>query len=148
MQVHNRIREIERFTRLFTVMQTQIEYTALPTADLLKGLCLSTEFKDFSFITSVYSLFQAGETLQNAWKQALSQYSLHSALRAEDITLLEAFCSVFGATDKSGQSANCAYYASRLTGLSEELRKNEKKATRLYLSLGILGGLFITILLL
>lgn len=146
--MHNRIRELERFARLFTVMQTQIEYAALPTADLLKNLCDSTEFKAFSFITSVYALFQTGETLQNAWKQALLQYSLHSALRSEDILLLEAFCSVFGATDKSGQSANCTYYTSRLTALSEALQKNEKKETRLYLSFGILGGLFIAILLL
>lgn len=147
-QVRNRIRELERFNRLFTVMQTQIEYSQLPTATLLKTLCLCSEFADFPFILSVYTDFSAGSSLPSAWSQALREYQKHSALKTEDITLLEEFCSVFGTTDKFGQSANCAYYTSRLAKLTDELRKSEKTATRLYMSLGVFGGLFLTILLL
>lgn len=147
-RVHKRIWEIDRFNRLFTVIQTQIEYAMMPTETLLKSLCDCAEFQNFPFVFSVYAAFSAGEALPTAWKKALQCYAKDSALQKADLELIEAFGSVFGTTDKSGQNANCAYYTARLTQLSAELQKGEKMTARLYLSLGVLGGLFLTILLL
>ncbi len=86
--------------------------------------------------------------MQKAWKTALTVYARHSALQKSDLELIEAFGGVFGATDIAGQKENCAYFAERLIQLSAELKKSEKSSSKLYLSLGVLGGLFIIILLL
>lgn len=147
-QVHKRIRELDCFVRLFTVMDAQIAYALQPTDTLLRHLCRAAEFTDFSFVFFLQDAFAKGTPFTSAWKEALKKYTAHSALKVTDIDLLCAFGDGFGTTDKSGQTANCAYYISRLTELIGELKENEKTATRLYLTLGTLGGLFLTILLL
>ena len=147
-QVHKRIRELDCFVRLFTVMDTQIAYALQPTDALLRHLCSTAEFADFSFVFFLNDAFAKGNPFTSAWKEALKEYGARSALKATDMDLLSAFGDGFGTTDKNGQTANCAYYISRLTELSGELKRNEKTATRLYLTLGTLGGLFLTILLL
>lgn len=147
-QVHRRIRTLDAFIRLFTVMQTQIAYTMQPTDALLQHLCCVSEFASFSFVFYLKDAFFAGNTFSSAWKQALEKYAADSALQNGEYDLLCAFGDSFGTTDREGQTANCAYYISRLSDLLTELRKNEKNASRLYVSLGTLGGLFLTILLL
>ncbi|MGN0519492.1 MAG: stage III sporulation protein AB [Candidatus Fimenecus sp.] len=147
-QVHKRIRELDAFIRLFTVIKTQIAYTMQPTDALLRYLCQTAEFTDFSFVFFLNDIFADGHPFTSAWKQALAKYTEQSALQATDVDLLCAFGEGFGTTDKDGQIANCTYYITRLTEFVTELKKNEKNASRLYLSLGTLGGLFFTILLL
>ncbi len=147
-QVHNRIRELERFVRLFTVIEAQMSYTLQPTESLLKNLCSFSEFQNFSFVHLLYNKFHSGEPLQDAWKTALTAYAKHSALQKSDLERIGAFGGVFGATDITGQKENCIYFAEQLTQLCGELKKSEKSTSKLYLSLGMLGGLFIIILLL
>lgn len=134
--------------RLFTVIQAQMSYTLRPTDSLLENLCSFSEFQNFSFVFTLYDTFCAGKPLQEAWKIALTAYAKHSALQQSDLELIEAFGGVFGTTDIAGQKENCAYFAERLTQLSAQLKKSEKSTSKLYLSLGMLGGLFIIILLL
>ncbi|MGN0570578.1 MAG: stage III sporulation protein AB [Candidatus Fimenecus sp.] len=146
-RVHKRITALEHFIRLFTVMQTQIAYAMLPTDALLQNICRFSEFSDFSFVFFLQEAFIAGNPFSSAWKYALFEYAKHAALQASDTELLEAFGDVFGTTDKDGQTANCAYYISLLKERTSELKKSEKNSSRLYLSLGVFGGLFIMILL-
>ena len=146
-QLRKRIRDLDYFVRLFTVMDAQIAYALQPTDALLHHLCRTAEFADFSFVVFLQDAFAKGNPFTTAWKEALKKYTAHAALKATDIDLLCAFGDIFGTTDKNGQTANCAYYISRLKELSGELKSNEKTATRLYLTLGTLGGLFLTILL-
>lgn len=148
VQARKRVYALEQFVRLFTVMQTQIAYAMQPTDVLLKSLCQTAEFSDFSFVHILYDVFQDGNSFSLAWREALRQYTAHSALKATDVTLLKVFADGYGTTDKVGQIENCAYHISRLLSLVSELKSNAKNAEKLYLSFGALGGLFISILLL
>lgn len=147
-QVHRRIRSLDAFIRLFTVMETQISYAMQPTDELLQYFCRMSEFATFPFVFLLKDAFFAGNSFSSAWQQALTKYTEHSTLQNDEIDLLRTFGDRFGTTDRAGQTANCTYYISRLTNLVTELRKNEKSASKLYASLGTLGGLFLTILLL
>lgn len=148
VRVHDRVRETEKFVRLFTVIQTQIEYALTPTGELLEKLSASTEFQDFSFIQLVKEQFIAGESLEKAWNTALQKYAANSALQAKEMELISAFSESFGSTDKFGQSANCAYFIAQLKMQAEELQKDVHTKSRLYRAVGILSGVFLMILLL
>lgn len=147
-RVRERVRETEKFVRLFTVIQTQIEYALTPTGELLEKLSASTEFQDFSFIQLVKERFTAGESLEKAWNAALQKYEETSALQTKEKEFISAFSESFGSTDKSGQSANCAYFIAQLKTQAEELHKNAQSKTRLYRAMGVLSGVFLMILLL
>lgn len=147
-RVRKRVRESERFIRLLTVIRTQIDFALLPTDTLLCTLCASREFSDFSFIHMVKKSFDNGEPLESAWNGALSEYASLSAMRTEEIELIAAFGSVFGNTDKSGQTANCTFFIDQLESLVEKQRSIAEKNARLYNALGVLTGLFLVILLL
>lgn len=147
-RVRRRVRETEKFVRLFTAIQTQIEYALTPTADLLQKLSESAEFQDFSFVSLVNDDFCDGKSLENAWDCALQRYMASSALQLQEKELISAFSEAFGATDKNGQSANCAFFIAQLKARAEELRKSAQSKARLCCALGILSGVFFTILLL
>ncbi len=147
-RVRKRVRESERFIRLLTVIRTQIDFSLLPTDTLLCSLCESREFSDFSFIHKVKKAFDGGAALEHAWNDALTEYATESALHTEEIELLSNFGSIFGSTDKSGQTANCTFFIEQLEGLAEKQRSSAEKNARLYNALGVLTGLFLVILLL
>ncbi len=146
-RARKQVRETEKFVRLLTAIQTQIEYTLMPTDKLLKTLCESAEFCDFSFVHTVKSRFDTGESLEDAWNGALKTYTVHSALEGGEIDLISAFSSAFGNTDKKGQSANCAFFIEQLEEKAKELRKTSQNTSRLYQALGVLSGVFLVILL-
>lgn len=146
-RVRNRVREIEKFIRLFTSIQTQIEYALTPTDVLLQKLSESAEFRDFSFIHFVKGEFSAGKPLESAWNGALQKYAATSALQSREKEWISAFSEAFGSTDKSGQSANCTFFITQLEAWAEELRKSVQSKSRLCYALGILSGIFFTILL-
>lgn len=147
-RVRSRVRETEKFVRLLTSIQTQIEYAMTPTEDLLRKLSERAEFRDFSFIHLVNETFIDGKSLESAWNCALQKYAASSALQTQEKELISAFSEAFGATDKNGQSANCAFFIAQLEARAEELRKSAQSQARLCCALGILSGVFFTILLL
>lgn len=147
-RVRNRVRETEKFVRLLTAIQVQIEYALTPTENLLQKLSESAEFQDFSFIHFVKDEFRMGKSLEAAWNCALQKYVNGSALQRREQELISAFSEAFGTTDKNGQSANCAFFITQLEMQAEELRKSAQGKSRLYCAIGILSGIFLAILLL
>ncbi len=147
-QVRKRVRETEKFVRLLTAIQTQIEYALTPTDSLLQKLSESEEFQNFSFIHLVAQQFFNGDSLQTAWNTALQKYAPSSALQSQEKELISAFSESFGSTDKYGQRANCTFFITQLEMQADELRKTAQTKSRLYCTLGILSGIFFTILLL
>lgn len=147
-RVRKRVREIEKFIRLLTSIQTQIEYALTPTDVLLQKLSESVEFRDFSFIHFVKEEFDSEKPLESAWNCALQKYAATSALQSREKEWISAFSEAFGSTDKNGQSANCTFFITQLEAWAEELQKSVQSKSRLCYALGILSGIFFTILLL
>ena len=145
-RVRRRPREINRFIRLFTAIQSEIEFALRPTDALLKKLAAQNEFSDFRFLQTVNRLFQSGESLQYAWEQAAEELQNSGALQQEEITLIRSFCSAFGNTDRAGQRANCTYLIAQLETVEATALTASRKKGGLYRTLGVLGGIFLVIL--
>lgn len=146
-QARNRVRELERFVRLFSSIRDEINYTLLPTDILLHRLCAQPDFADFTFLPLVCRLFDSGKPLQEAWRLAVLEYAKDSALHAQEVQQISAFGTAFGNTDKDGQCANCVYYIAQLQACAAQAEKKAKSVSGLYRALGVLTGLFLVILL-
>ena len=68
-------------------------------------------------------------------------------LKKQDLKVLSSFLSLLGKTDICGQKKNAATHISLLSDSLAEAKKEKFERSRLYVSLGVLGGAFVCILL-
>ena len=145
-RVRARPRELNRFVRLLTVIQSEIAFTLRPTGTLLESLAARDEFSDFSFLQFVRKQFSGGVSLQDAWSAGVKTLQKERLLFPDEIALIQAFGAGFGSTGPEEQSANCAYFISQLTVMRERAAEAGRSKSRLYSILGVLGGVFLALL--
>ena len=69
-----------------------------------------------------------------------------SGLQGEDLAVLSSYLDVLGTTDIDGQIKNTNVHIKRLDALICDAMDKNKKCSRLYVSLGVLGGAFLAII--
>lgn len=87
---------------------------------------------------------QEGEIFSDIWKEELAQLK-DSPLKEEDLAGLKSLGDHLGYLDLSMQERNLLLYLEHLDGQIEYLRMHRKEKTKLYTSLGVMGGLFLTV---
>lgn len=83
-----------------------------------------------------------------AWNTAILYNQKQLALTSEDCDILNILSSGLGTSDREQQIKNIRHVSSLLENAIKDASEDYKKSAKLYQSMGILGGLFITILLL
>ena len=133
---------LQSFERLCSYIAGEIRYTADPIADIFTRAAGETAFAPLQPFLNTFSahkdwraLFQDG--LQQHFGQLLQQ---------EDITLICSFGEGLGSTDATGQLAHCQQYETRLHERAVAARQQVQMKGKLYTSLGVAGGLVITLL--
>lgn len=69
-----------------------------------------------------------------------------AGLLSQDIALISSYANALGTTDIEGQIKNTNTHIERLDALLHEAEEKNKKCSRLYVSMGVLGGAFLAIL--
>jgi len=87
---------------------------------------------------------QQGELFSDIWKKELKQLE-DTPLKEEDISSLKGLGDHLGYLDLTMQERNLLLYLEQLDGQISYLRTHLKERTKLYTSLGIMGGLFLTV---
>lgn len=87
---------------------------------------------------------QEGEGFSDIWKEELSRLK-ENPLKEEDIAGLKCLGDHLGYLDLNMQERNLLLYLEQLDGQIEYLRMHLKERTKLYTSLGVMGGLFLTV---
>lgn len=87
---------------------------------------------------------QEGELFSDIWKKELEQLE-GTPLKEEDISSLKSLGDHLGYLDLTMQERNLLLYLEQLDSQITYLRMHLKERTKLYTSLGIMGGLFLTV---
>ncbi len=87
---------------------------------------------------------QEGEAFCDIWKEELSGLE-ECPLKEEDLSGLKNLGDHLGYLDLTMQERNLLLYLEQLDGQIEYLRMHLKERTKLYTSLGVMGGLFLTV---
>lgn len=90
---------------------------------------------------------QEGEIFSDIWKEELTQLK-DTPLKEEDLAGLKNLGDHLGYLDLTMQERNLLLYLEQLDGQIEYLRMHLKEKTKLYTSLGVMGGLFLTVVML
>lgn len=149
-ELKTRIHNLKELKKLLILLRGDIEFAKTPLPEAVQTLSKRHDgtFKKFLENISKQLMELKGETFASIWKQGVKEDLLHTSLAKEDYVLLDQLGESIGYLDKSMQINTLDLYLEQIDGTINELSKGVKERTHLYNSLGIMGGIFITIILL
>ena len=115
----------------------QIRFSAAPTQMWLKALCQSGEFRRLTFLQAAATC--PPSDFHAVWRRETGR--LPSGLSERDRQLMCQFGERLGTSDVAGQLRVCEEYGRRLEEQREQARTEQRDKSRLYGTLGLLGGL-------
>ena len=128
----------EDFLSFLNDLKSLISYTSQPLSDVFGGNTFNGVFDEFS--NAVYLSMQCENTFEDAWQKSLTVLSDCTPLESDDISLISEFGRGLGKTDISGQMALCELISAKADSRLQICRKDKESKSRMYKTLGILGG--------
>lgn len=145
-----RIAQLKELRRHMNILYGEIQYGASELPEALGSVASRTDgdISPFFEWTSQEAEKLEGSCFSSIWKNAIEQKLKDTCLKKEDKQLLERLGDNLGFLDQKTQLSNMELYIHNLEECIEEGTKEMKEKVRLYHLLGILGGIFITIVML
>ena len=102
------------------------------------------------FFTAVAKRMEetSGVSFEEVWKTETEQFLKNCSLGEAEQEQLRSFGSCLGYLDRDMQERTMMFYMEELEQEIKDLKEAEPEKCRLFLGLGILGGLFLTVILL
>lgn len=149
-ELKTRISDLTELKKILTLLRGDIRYTNAPLPEAMQTLSKRHDgtYKQFLENVSNSLLELNGESFAKIWKKGVENNLLHTSLTKEDYQLINQLGESIGYLDKNMQINTLDLYTEQIEGTIEELSKSVKEKTHLYNSLGIMGGIFIIIILL
>ncbi|NLJ90902.1 MAG: sporulation protein [Clostridiales bacterium] len=149
-ELKTRIDNLKELKKLLILLRGDIEFANTPLPEAVQTLSKRHDgtYKEFLENISKQLLDLKGESFASIWKKGVKEYLMHTSLVKEDYALLNQLGDSIGYLDKTMQINTLDLYLEQIDRTISELSESVKERTHLYNSLGIMGGIFITIILL
>ena len=147
VSLSRRAASFEEIARLISFIQTQIRYTAAPIGRIIERAAAGG-FSGLSFLNGAANDIKKGENPCAAWCQAVKKHSAECSFNAADTELLQKFGQGLGSSDIKGQLSHCETFYRLFDDRLNEARLEARSKGRLYMTLGVAGGLGTALLLL
>ncbi len=123
-------------------LKTQIGYSHSTVKDTMKRL--SEDFPKLCFLKDTYSLMCDKYSFKTAWTKAVN--SLGISLKKDDVQLVCKLGDVIGAYDAQTQIKEITVIEKFLNASLDVYTQEKREKSRLYQSLGVLGGLMLVMI--
>lgn len=145
--LRTRLEELKELKKYMLILKGDIRYSKTPLPEALENLASRSSGNFCGFFSSIAGrLFKMeGETFEQVWKEAVENCLGDTCLHKEDKICLKKFGENLGYLDKEMQMNTMDLYISQLEQQIEELSKVVGEKTRIYNILGIMAGVFVTI---
>lgn len=142
--------ELACLRRIFLMLKGEIHYMREPLEEAFAHIAERTKEPYSQFLRQVSErLRQRSDTsFGNIWNQAVSDCLASSRLKKENVEQLRTLGDSLGYLDQKSQEGAVDLYLELLETEMKELRREIRMKRKLCNSLGVMGGLFITVLLL
>ena len=138
---------LEEFRQALAALSRELSFSLRPLWELMTQAAAGSRGPAAAFFQVCCARFAQGgrESWAESWQQALAEVPL--PLTEADLRLLEEAGQVLGRYDGESQRQALAGLLARLEDRREEARREARRLFRVYVVLGITGGLFCLILL-
>lgn len=146
-ELRSRIRDLHDIKKLIYLLKGDIRYAHTPLPEAVQALSYRHDGKFKEFLSSIASKLNqlGGISFYNIWKEAVDTKLSHTALTNKDLEQLSRLGESLGYLDKEVQLNTLELYIEQLENEIQELQKNVKEKTYMYNALGVMGGIFIVI---
>ncbi len=148
-QVGRRYRQLKELQRLAALLMGEISYGNTPLPEGLRRIAGRLEEPFCSFVLAISSQLKRapGVTLSEVFEECVQGYLGQSCLKETDLEALCRMGSCLGYLDKDMQMRTLRLYEAELVQEISDTYESMPGKKKLYQTLGIMGGLFLVILL-
>lgn len=151
-QYGQRLRELEQLRQMIFLLKGQILYANAPLSEAFEIVGSRTEGPLSELFLRVAGRIdgQQGETFRQIWKEEVEAPvgpGMGLAMSKGDKETLRSLGEHLGFLDRDMQERNLLLYLEQLDMRIGQMRDHKQERCRLYTSLGVMGGLFLAILL-
>ena len=144
-----RVQDLLEFKKALLILSSEIEYMRSPLAVACANIAKRTDFgaqRLFEHFSNALSSGE-GETAYQLWITSMEVTKEKAFLAQEDWAVIEGFGKTLGYLDKHMQQNAITYAVSYIDEKAATIQAQSDKNKRMYRSLGVIGGLLITIIL-
>lgn len=136
-----RVEKLEAFLRFLSAARTEIRFSSMPVESIIRTHSEGISF--FSYIKAGSS----GHDWVSAWNEAVAKRAINEGFFRKDLELLKGFGAGFGSSDTDGQLSHFSLYENLTSSALNAAKEEQNRKSKLYLMLGIFGGMAAAILL-
>ena len=141
--LNRRVRQLDAALLLCEKLQSCLQYERRTSAELVSWLSGQESLRELTFLRRCAALLEERKPFPEAWRQSVEE----SGLAADDRGLLLQIGEILGGSRAESQLGELAVLRSLLEENRAASGAERQQKSRLYHSLGILGGLGLAILL-
>lgn len=139
-----RVKRLELIVLMLDRMSTYIEFRALHTGEILSELSSDKSFEQLKFLTLAAELYKSGESFHDAWMNAVEN---DASLKNEERAQLLAVGNSLGRSNTKGQLSMISIHSCNIKHICKTASVESQNKGKLYRTLGILTGVFISVML-
>jgi stage III sporulation protein AB len=149
-ELKGRIQDLKELRRILTLLRGDIRYANSPLPEAVQALSVRHDGRYKKFLTMAAERLSeyGGVSFCEIWKESVAKGLENTSLSKKDLQSLSGFGDNLGYLDKEMQLNTIDLYLSQIEEEIKELSKGVKEKTYMYNTLGILGGIFLTIIML
>lgn len=149
-EIKTRIAELQELKKLIFLLRGDIRYANTPLPEAVQAMAIRHDGKYKRFLTGIAKKLNelGGVSFCSIWKNAVEKDLEKTSLSKKDLEGLARLGENLGYLDKAMQINTLDLYISQLEEEIVDISRNVKEKSYLYNSLGILGGIFITLIML
>lgn len=148
-ELKSRINDIKELRKLVVLLRGDIRYGNTPLPEAICAIARRHEGSFKGFFTKLTERLgeHSGNTFSQVWKEAVEEELNQTALNKKDKSGLVQFGENLGYLDKEMQMNTLELFLTQIEEEINELSKTAKEKSYLYNTLGIMAGIFISIVL-
>lgn len=148
-QVRGRVADLKSMKKSITILRGDIKYgnTSLPEAIGALARRNADNFKEFYQGIERELIDSSGISFTSIWDKGIHTYLKNTYMNQQDMEQLHHLGDTLGYLDKEMQLKTIDFYIEQLDHELQEAIATMKEKTKLYNMLGVLSGLFLTVVL-
>lgn len=149
-EMKQRVQLLQELYRSVFMLRQEITYLKAPLEEAAIHIGGTLEDPLASFFQEVGRKLELlpGASFFCVWKEMQKNYLTDSGFKKEDLELLEQFGRYLGSLESGGTEGLLTVYEQRMERAWNEAQKEYQEKAQLYQKLGIMGGIFLILLLL
>lgn len=146
-EMRSRIDDLKELKKLIGLLRGDIRYASTPLPEAINSIHRRHSGRFQAFFESVSTKLNelSGLTFSDIWKSATEKELANTSLNKKDKLHLNQFGENLGYLDKDMQMNTIDLYLSQMEDEIKDLSKTAKEKAYIYNTLGIMAGIFITI---